>query len=720
MIKYKIVIFPTMKHFLYALIPFVCAVALAEPFVLVEDGRPVSAIVISRWSDRTTATGAMQLRDYVLQMTGAELPILTAAYDKGFLANWKPGNLLPSVGDLKDLKPIFLGCAFSTEGEYRLTVAPTHIRIDGCESAGVLYGVDALLERLGVFWPHPDRLWREIPQSQTLTVEECDEHSKPFFRIRAVHHHQSDTALFAWMGLNRLNYRLQNPPGWYDTGMQGKYGVEPFFISHSWHFWIPPQALKEHPEWNPLVKGERLKPDFDHNPSLIHHQLCISNPEVRKCFIDNILQYLKKNPQMRMIPLETNDGNGWCECDACKAYGATISEQFFRFVGEAAEAIRQFDPAVTVLCLSYGAHKELPSFPLPDNLCFGIVYNSRNYARPLTDESNRPFYEQLTKWAKAYPGRVYIYELWAKTHFVGWPHPYAKVFAEDIKLYRDLKLAGLCPEGIHPSPLQEYLRGKLAWNPDLDWKELLKEFCTKTFGSASAPMEQYYLLLEERMVEHGQNLLDLTSISDYIAPIDRQANELLEQAAKLADNPRIAKRIAFERSQLDKLHGVLEQWMPCTRDVVTDQMRAENILPNGDFEKGMNDIGHDTRWGKYRFNVIDGEAYHGKKCGEITVVEHGWARMVMNAPKGLDTNKKYALYCAVKTLDGADGAHFWFIPGGCNAQLYTLGPTNGQWYRAVFHNIEIRADGMQVLLTVHGLPSTGRILWDDVLLLPEK
>ncbi|MBR4124900.1 MAG: hypothetical protein IKR13_01735, partial [Victivallales bacterium] len=278
-----------MKRFLYALIVLVCAVAFAEPFVLVEDGRPVSAIVVSRWNDRTTATGAMQLRDYVLQMTGAELPILTAAYDQRFLAGWKPGDQLPSVGDLKDLKPIFLDCAFSTEGEYRLIVAPTHIRIDGCGSAGALYGVDRLLERLGVFWPHPDRLWREVPQSRTLAVEECEEHSKPFFRIRAVHHHQSDTALFAWMGLNRLNYRLQNPPGWYDTGMQGKYGVEPFYISHSWHFWVPPQELKEHPEWNPLVKGERLKPDFDRNPSLIHHQLCISNPEVRKCFIDNIL-----------------------------------------------------------------------------------------------------------------------------------------------------------------------------------------------------------------------------------------------------------------------------------------------------------------------------------------------------------------------------------------------------------------------------------------------
>ena len=68
--------FPAMKRFLYVLIALVCAVALGEPFVLVEDGRPVSAIVISRWNDHATATGAMQFRDYVLAfrvMTAADI-----------------------------------------------------------------------------------------------------------------------------------------------------------------------------------------------------------------------------------------------------------------------------------------------------------------------------------------------------------------------------------------------------------------------------------------------------------------------------------------------------------------------------------------------------------------------------------------------------------------------------------------------------------------------
>ena len=131
-----------------------------------------------------------------------------------------------------------------------------HIRISGRSSAGLLYGVDELLERLGVIWPAKERLWLELPHTQNLAVAECKAGSQPFFSIRAVHHHETDTAqFFGWMGFNRLNYRLENPPGWYDSGMLAQFGVSPFFISHSWHFWVPPEVCREHPEWNALVDG---------------------------------------------------------------------------------------------------------------------------------------------------------------------------------------------------------------------------------------------------------------------------------------------------------------------------------------------------------------------------------------------------------------------------------------------------------------------------------
>ena len=69
------------------------AAAPAEPFTMVEGGAPASAIVVSRWTDRVEHTAAMRLRDCVLRMTGAELPILTRTYPDGaFLANWQIGR----------------------------------------------------------------------------------------------------------------------------------------------------------------------------------------------------------------------------------------------------------------------------------------------------------------------------------------------------------------------------------------------------------------------------------------------------------------------------------------------------------------------------------------------------------------------------------------------------------------------------------------------------
>jgi len=711
-----------MNRLLCALLVLLCVAAFSESFTLTLEGRPASAIVVGRWTDHVEHTAAMRLRDYVLRMTDAELPVLTRTYpDCAFLANWQPGSRLPEIAPYGALKPIFVSYDGSLGGEeFRLEVADTHIRISGGGGAGLLYGVDELLERLGVAWPAKERLWLELPKSANLAAEACDVTSRPFFSIRAVHHHETDTALFAWMGFNRLNYRLENPPGWYESGMMAEYGVSPFFISHSWHFWVPPEVCKEHPEWNALVDGKRKQPDTS-DGLIVHHQLCISNHEVRKYMVEKVLQYLKNHPQMHTVSLESNDGGGYCQCEECKAYGATTSEQFFHFVAEAASAIHEAFPQVTVLVYSYGAHSDLPSVKLPENVCIGITMNERNYARSLTDPANQREYDRLVKWAKAYPGKVFVYELWCKVWFEDYPHPYAQVLAEDMKFYRDLKLAGLCPEGIHPDPFVEYLRGKLAWNPEQDWRELLKEFCKKMFGNASEPMEEYYLLLENRMREFGGNLQDLTAISDFTAPIDRKALEFLDRAAELAaGQPSCAERIAWERGEFMKLHSILEQWMPCTRDVVTDGLRSRNLLKNGDFEDGLDHVTESIMQGDYRFDVLKGgQAYHGKKCAAITVVEHGWARLVLTAT-GLDTTKKYAIYCACKTEGGAEMGNLWYVPGGRPAEFFTLGDTHGEWYRVVFRNIEIYQDALGVYLTLQYTPTKGRVLWDDVIVVPEE
>ena len=59
------------------------------------------------------------------------------------------------------------------------------------------------------------------------------------------------------------------------------------------------------------------------------------------------------------------------------------------------------------------------------------------------------------------------------------------------------------------------------------------------------------------------------------------------------------------------------------------------------------------------------------------------------------------------------------MPGGRPAEFFTLGDTHGQWYRVVFRNIEINEGAIGLYLTMQYQPTKGRILWDDVILVPE-
>jgi hypothetical protein len=52
-----------------------------------------------------------------------------------------------------------------------------------------------------------------------------------------------------------------------------------------------------------------------------------------------------------------------------------------------------------------------------------------------------------------------------------------------------------------------YVIGRMATDPTQDWKKLVSEYCTLTFGKAAQSMEQYYSTLYERQ-DHFSNRAD--------------------------------------------------------------------------------------------------------------------------------------------------------------------------------------------------------------------
>ena len=692
-------------NFLAMLISIAMAFPVQPDFIPVQDGEAKVSIVLPENPSKDLQYAASELQDFVFRMSGAKLPVGTD----------------PGVAN-----PIFIGFDADKleDDQIRIACDGKSLRLSGGGRFGTLQAVYAFLRDQGVFWPFMDEMWLEIPQRKTITVPEQDVTMKPFFSNRAIHSFPKDyDRLFHWMAFNGWKYRSQNPPGYYFLETMLARGIQPRFSSHCWAFWSGRKALNEHIEWNPLLDGKRTPPPLKGPPWWMHSQMCIGNAELRKHVLNNMLEYLKVHPDMKTLPLEANDGGGYCDCELCRAYCENPNDRVFKFASEMAEAIAKVHPDVMILINGYGNHEDPPVFPLPANMNISIRHNDRNYAKPITDPENRVYFERLEKWAKHSPGHVNTAEMGVKVFYKDWLHPFDDILAEDVKTYAELKLNGFFAEGLYPSPLTEYLRSEFCRDPYQDLEKLSMKFCRGLYGEAAAPfMFDYYRLLNRRIRETGKNLDDMGRIAEYVGPIAKEGMALLAQAEKAAAaEPRFLARIRFEKAAFEKLVRTAENWFSCEKDIVTDEIRAANKLSNGGFERDFEDVDRNVvdypGQGKFKFS-IDNDAYQGKKSGCITVVEPGWGRMIMTA-KNLDPNKKYAVLAAVKTTDGADMVHIWYGAKGERASLYRMGSTDGKWYRAAFRDITVPQGELSVYLTLHTDPKKGRVLFDDVIIVEQ-
>ena len=693
-----------MKRIVTLVFCLICTV-LSAGFQLTVDGKANANIVIPENAPQIIRYAADELNDFISRMSGATLPVTT---------------------NIHAANPVFVG--FETDkfevDQIKIFCDGKSLTLTGGGEFGTLMAVYAFLRDQGIFWPYMDEMWLEIPERKTVAVDDIDLVKKPYFNVRNLHNFPRDyNRLFRWMVFSGWRSRSQNPPGTLQLSAMLAHGIRPSFGSHCWAFWAGRAALNEHPEWNPLLDGKRTPPAPTGPPWWSQSQLCIGNAALRQHFISNMLAYMKRYPSTGLLPLEANDGGGYCECELCQAYGATGSDQVFRFVNEVAEVFRREYPDVKLKINAYGNHEDMPSFRVAKNVYIWVCYNDRNYARPITDPVNAPFYQRLKNWAEAYPGQIVSRDMGVKVFYTNWLHPYDDILAQDVKEYSRLKLAGFFNEGLYPSPLTEYLRITLAWEPDQDVKALTMRFCRGLYGPAAEPMYRYYRLLNDRIAVTGKNLDDMSNIVEYISPIAATAKALLAQAeAAVAAEPRYLARVRFEKDKLYQMAAVMDMWFPCSNDVITDAQRAANLLPNGSFENGFAGVTRNTPQfsgcGEFRYEVVDSGAYHGRRAGAITVVRRGWGRMIMRA-ENLDPNKKYAICAAVRTAGKADMVHIWYKAGTAPAVRYRLGDTQGQWFRFSAENISSDNGTLTVYLTLHDGPDAGTVLFDDIIIVEQ-
>ncbi|MGD9496513.1 MAG: DUF4838 domain-containing protein [Armatimonadota bacterium] len=518
---------------------------------LVRDGEPVAVIV--HMGQPGCQEAAEELQYYIREMSGAVLPIqwmqpveLESAYYEG------KQLLALAVGEQTAWQFGLDVPALRPEGFYQMCDAGSLLGVLGKDPQGLMFGVYDLLEQLGVRWYLPTELGEEIPQRATIQVGALSNAEAPDFILRDM-----------WLAYGdrpadeRADYELwrrHNKMG----GVRAQMGHNLFRIIG------PAQYAETHPEYFPLIDGQRLIPEAEHN-----WQPCTSNPDVVRIAAEAARAAFDADPNLWSFSLSPNDGwTGWCECEDCVALDPPEfrgdprhgkARRMLVFANAVAELLAQTHPGRRVCFYAYAPTVEPPAdLQAHSQVAVAVAHYGAvsDQLRPITDPNsprNAGYIPLVEGWARV-TDQILAREYW--TALVPETDGIARVatawaLAEDIPWYRDHKIIGISSEALSiwgSCGLNFYLAAKLMWDADADVAAILDDYFTGMYGPAAPPMREYFETIRDLA---RQRYLKGELFADADFPPLRA---LLDQALALAQTDKQRARVQLS---LDHFEYVL-------------------------------------------------------------------------------------------------------------------------------------------------------------------
>lgn len=451
----------------------------ADGLVVAEGGCPKAEIVVAADASETVRYAAEELRRFLKEQTGAELPVVGSAPDGRGIRLEETDD---GVHDWFDVR--------SEPGG--------DVRIRG-NGRGVLYGVYELLRRFGgCEWYTPTV--SEIPKLDRFVVPAgTDIREKAAFVTRETSWWpiMSDPA-FA------LRRRMNGTRAIHKTAERGL-PVRPalrfsgnLWICHTFEKLCPPaKYAKAHPEYYALNGGvRRTAPGAN--------QLCLSNPEVLKIVTDETLKVVRAHPEADIFGVSQNDNQYFCECDRCRAIEAeegAKSGPVIRFVNAIADRVAAEFPGKMVETLAYEYSRAAPKVTKPrDNVMVCLCTIELDFSKPIVGNAyreNTSFVRDLEAW-QAIARHIYIWDY--SVNFAHYPDAYPNVgtLAGNLRFFRDRGVRHVLEQGAgQPShawfaDLKSYVISEFEWNPDQDLDRLLDRFFAAVYGKGAPFARRYY------------------------------------------------------------------------------------------------------------------------------------------------------------------------------------------------------------------------------------
>lgn len=447
--------------------------AVPPPFKLVENGRSSFTIVVAPGGSPSMRHGAEELQRFILQMSGAKLPIIQPE------AGWsEPAKDLIVIADDAVLAGREKRQPIGDEA-YRVRTTSSGILIAGGAKRGAMYGCYALLEDvLGVRWYNTR--CTKIPKLKTITIPKLDLVGKPGFEYREPFFTEAFDR--DWAARNRTNGNAQR----LDASVGGKVAYGAFV--HTFNEICPPEVyFDKHPEYFSMIGGERKKG---------YYQLCLTNPDVVKLAISKVEEWIAKNPDATIFSVSQNDTYANCQCPQCAAVEreeGAASGPLIRFVNQVAEAIEKTHPSVLIDTLAYQWSEKPPLHVRPrKNVRIRIAPIGACFGHPLDAcAENRLPLENLLAWGRI-TSQIYIWHY--TTNFANYlqPLPNLDEIAGDVKLFKANGVVGFFDEGDYApggggemSELKAYLLAKLMWDPSRDPHAIIDDYLAGVYRKAA-------------------------------------------------------------------------------------------------------------------------------------------------------------------------------------------------------------------------------------------
>ena len=535
---------------------------------LVAGGEPQATIVVGVGQGSEITAAAAELQQYIEQMTGAVLPMLT---DEDTLSGTQ---VLVGPSSATDALGVYVPQTYPQGEEFVVKTVGDNLVLMGNDAktfCGTTYAVyDFLQDQLGVKWYFPGELGTIVPSYTDIDIGVLDISEVPAYAVRGISIPPYTPDPDRWRGhvdwakhnkgpglltCTIHNYKYLFPPAAYYASHPEYYYVEgggvPDDVGGNWQLQVQDQGLRD----ATAVKAFEY---FTQSPTAYYNFL---STRMWGKPVSMIIEDIGPDAVPTMFSLSGNDNPYFCETTACQAYGNT-SRRLLDYAIDVYSQIETTQPDALVSFYVYWTTHPAPVPELPKAnehitpvLCTGYFCPIHRVDDP-TCTRNPAWLTNFHGWEQSVESLFFYYydnaTEFREMTYIGLDalQAFCDLMAGS-SVVTGLNLVGTSdfgPQGVRSAMVAEFL-----WEGHINTTDFLRKYCQDLYGGAWEAVYDYMIAWDSAVANCGlhANAWGMPDPVDVFTPVlEEQWEQHRHQAEELYDSQDTITRQRLDRQFL--------------------------------------------------------------------------------------------------------------------------------------------------------------------------